>query len=215
MRKDASCTLVIGARGRGKSTKAKELLKSWPRVVAVDPMGEYARLPAYIRCETLKEVASVLKRRWQGAFKIAYVPKPPYEMRLHELAVLLMHVQKPYFDNQDARQIMLVVEEMNLSYPVTKLPPALYGATMLTLQGRHYGINMLGITQRPAEVSATYRGNCDDIYVFGLSQGLDFRAVSETIGREHEAKVRALKPHEFLHWSAGDAVKTGKNRLIK
>lgn len=215
MKKDASCVLVIGARGRGKSTLAKELLKSQRRVIVIDPMAEYARLPAYVRCDTLKAVKDALKKRWNGSFKIAYVPRPPMEVRLHELALLLMHIQKPYFENKDSRQIMLVMEEMNLSFPVTKLPPALYGATMLTLQGRHYGINMMGITQRPAEVSATYRGNCDDIYIFGLSQGLDFRAVSETIGREHETDIRALKPHEFVHWSASGAVRKGKNRLPK
>lgn len=211
--KDAGCELVIGARGRGKSTKTKLLIKALKRVVVYDPMGEYARIDIYKRCGSIKEVMDALKRGWKRGFKIAYVPVGDHAQCLHDLCKLLMHVQKPYFDEKDTRQMTLVVEEMNLSFPVTKLSPALYGMQMMTLQGRHYGINVIGVTQRPAEVSATYRGNCECIYVFGLAQGMDFKAVSDTIGREHETKVRALKQHEFLKWQSDGRVELGKNRL--
>lgn len=217
--KDAKCSLFIGARGQGKSTLAKSLIKPHKRIVVFDPMGEYARLPLYIRCETLTEVAAALKKRWRGGFKIAYIPKPPYEQNMHDLALLLMHVQKPYYNNMDDRQILLVAEEMNLSFPNRRLPPALYGQDMLTLQGRHYGINIMGITQRPAEVNKTYRGNCEDTYVFFLSEPDDIVEAARKFGagvaerRKFETEIAALKKHFYIKKSGDGKIFRGRNKL--
>lgn len=213
MNKDAKCSLYVGARGQGKSTLAKAQIKTYKRVIAYDPMGEYARLPLYIRCETLTEVKNALKKRWKGNFKIAYIPKAPYEHDMHALAVMLMHVQKPYYNEKDDKQILLVVEEMNLSFPNTKLPPSLYGQSMLTLQGRHYGINIMGITQRPAEVSKTYRGNCEDTFVFFLSEPDDIKEVARKFGKAYEGQIAALKKHEYLKKSGDGIISKGKNKL--
>lgn len=213
MIKDARCLALYGCRGSGKSTRAKQLLREHPRVIAFDPMAEYAE-HGFKEVATIKGVKDALKSQWQRDFKISYVPNGDMMSRLHYLAELIWHVQKPYGDGQDARKVLLVIEEANMGYPNQKMPPQFFGAQKLVLQGRHRGIGIMAITQRPALVSADLRGNVDEVYVFQQSQQLDINAITGVIGKEREAAIRALKPHEYLHWNRG-AIVAGKNKLSK
>jgi hypothetical protein len=214
--KDARCLTLYGCRGSGKSTRAKTLLKEYPRVVAFDPMAEYAKDKSlgFRRADTIKDVRDLLKANWAKPFKISYVPSGDFVSRLHHLSELIWHVQKPYDDGRDNRKILLLIEEANMGYPNQKLPPHLTGAQRLVLQGRHRGVEIMGITQRPALVSADFRGNVDEVYIFKQSQPLDIAAITGVIGKEHEAAIRALDTHEYLHWNRGVVTK-GKNKLRK
>jgi hypothetical protein len=213
MIKDARCLTLYGCRGSGKSTRAKQLLKDHPRVVAFDPMAEYAE-HGFKQVTTIEGVRDALKAGWSRNFKISYVPNGDMMSRLHHLSELLWHVQKPYGDGLDSRKVLLVIEEANMGFPNQKMPPQYFGAQRLVLQGRHRGIGIMAITQRPALVSADLRGNVDEVYVFQQSQQLDINAITGVIGKEHETAIRALKAHEFLHWNRGTVVK-GKNSLKK
>lgn len=210
--KDARCIAVYGRRGSGKSTRVKALLRGHKRLIVFDPMGEYGREGLAEPADTLAEVRAIMRRRWRAGFRIAYQPAGDYVAKLHHLAEFLWHAQAPYEDGSDPRKLMLVVEEMNLGFPVTKLPRGQEGMLRLVLQGRHRGIEIIGVTQRPAAVSADFRGNVAETYVLPLSQALDYKAVGEVIGREHEPKLRALQPHHWLHWD-GATLTEGRNKL--
>ena len=132
--KDARCLTLYGCRGSGKSTRAKALIKDHPRVVALDPMGEYAD-QGFKTVTTIQGVRDALKANWNRNFKIAYVPSGDFMGRLHHLSELLWHVQQPYGEGRDARKILLLIEEANMSYPNQKMPPEYFGAQRLVLQG--------------------------------------------------------------------------------
>lgn len=212
MIKDARCLTLYGCRGSGKSTKAKQLISEHRRVVAFDPMAEYAEEKGFIKCLTLKEVRDALRKNWHKDFRIAYVPNGNMMDRLHHLSELIWHVQQPYGEGKDSRKVLLIVEEANMGYPNQKMPPQYFGIQRLVLQGRHRGVGIMAITQRPALVSADLRGNVDEVYVFQQSQQLDINAITGVIGKEQESNIRALKPHDFLHWNRGQITK-GKNKL--
>lgn len=214
MIKDARCLTLYGCRGSGKSTRAKQLISEHARIVAFDPMAEYAEERGFIKCSSLIEVRDALRKNWNKNFKIAYVPNSDMMSRLHHLSELIWHVQAPYGAGKDSRKILLIVEEANMGYPNQKMPPQFFGIQRLVLQGRHRGVGIMAITQRPALVSADLRGNVDEVYVFQQSQQLDINAIMGVIGREQESAIRALKPHEYLHWNRGQIVK-GKNKLRK
>ncbi len=208
---DASMTAIYGRRGTGKTTRVKELLKSHRRVIAFDPIGEYVG-DGFTACGWA-DLGKKMGRHWRTGFKLSYSPQRGAAAEaLHELCQYLFSVQGGY--RPGAPQIVLVVEEMSLSFPVTRLPANLWGMTEICERGRHVGIGVIGTTQRPATVNTIFRGNCEDTYVFALSWATDVEAVCSMIGRDQRQKLQLLKPHEFLHCQNGQ-VTPGKNRPLR
>lgn len=208
---DATCIAIFGQRGSGKTTRTRALIAQGRRVVVFDPIGEYARSPGFAECRSLREVLKRLKAGWGRGFRIAYVPSGDHPRMLHGLASMLWQAQEPYERGIDRRQVLLVVEEMNLGYPVSKLPAGYTGMSRATLQGRHRGINVIGVSQRPALVSADFRGQVAETYALKLATAQDLDAICRVYGREHEPALRGLKEHEWLRF-AGGTVARGKNR---
>lgn len=209
--KDAGRLAVYGRSGSGKTTRVKALLKGRRRVVVFDPMDEYGRLPGFKGARSLSAVLELLKKGWRSGFKIAYVPAGDFPAKLHHLAKLLWQAQAPYAAGDDTRKLTFIVEELSLGYPSARLPRGLDKMDQVILQGRHRGLEVIGVTQRPAEISATFRGNANEAYILALGDELDHARVLRSIGKEHEAKLRALQPHEFLHWK-DNKIKKGKNK---
>lgn len=119
------------------------------------------------------------------------------------VANFILKIQDPYRAGNDDRQITLVVEEMNLGYPVQALPAEYDGMAKICNQGRHWGVNVIGLTQRPALVSTTFRGNLAEAYIFPLSWGDDKNAILQMLGREHAERLTQLQDYHCLHWRNG------------
>jgi hypothetical protein len=210
--KDAKCTAVYGRRGSGKSTLVKGLIRHCRRLVVFDPMGEYARLPGFRGAATVREIQAGLARAWDRGFRLALVPERNHEMALHALSDLLWKVQVQYDAGRDDRKITLVVEEMNLGFPNRPTRPGRDAFQRLILQGRHRGIEIIGVTQRPALVSPNFRSNTAESYFFALEDEADINIVMRKIGRARAAEYRALPNHTYLHVAGGQVIK-GRNRL--
>ncbi len=212
--KDARMIAVYGRRGSGKSTRVKRITARCRRLVVFDPCDEYAREAGLKRVTRYQSLLDAIARGWRRGFRVAFVPEPGLEaIQLSDIASILWKVQRPYELGRDARKLTLVVEEMDLSYPVRALPAEFNGMPRLCNQGRHVGIEIIGVTQRPAQISATFRGNVAESYVFPLAWAEDRNAILAIIGREHAAALAALRDHEYLHFSAG-VVSKGKNLPI-
>lgn len=211
--KDASVTLIIGMRGMGKSSKALELVRSAKMpVVVLDPTRSWPRDLKVSPCRSLKEVAAQIKKRWRSNFKIVYVPPPGTEAKaLHNLSILLTRVQSGYEAGKHTRQMMLVVEEANLGYPSQGQKPEPNAFTGAILQGRHAGLNLMAVTQRPALVHPNFRGNAQVTYCFAVSDDASRRAVLEVCGTQHRQALAGLKQYEFLEISLGNVTK-GKTK---
>lgn len=205
MKKNAEIVAVFGRRGSGKSTLTRELLMRHARIVVFDPIGDYARMPGFKGCAHVGELATALNRsRGARGFKLAYTPPAGREAEaLHHVAEMLWQLQRGYFEERDAREAMLVVEEMDLSFPANGLRAELGGFKRAILQGRHAGINIVGVTQRPALVSPTLRSNARRSYIFALADHVDYAAMGRQIGPEHVAELRALKPFHYLMFEDG------------
>ncbi len=67
------------------------------------------------------------------------------------------------------------------------------------LQGRHAGVEIIGVTQRPALVSADFRGNVIETYCFALAFDEDQRVM----GRRYAPSIAALAGHKYLHFRDG------------
>ena len=69
----------------------------------------------------------------------------------------------------------LVVEEMNLSFPVAGGVHKCTGFAEICSRGRHYGIDVIGASQRIAEVDTRFRGNCTESVVLRQEDPLMFK----------------------------------------
>lgn len=214
MARDAKATFICGRRGSGKSTRAEILARSHRATIAFDPTDEYRGF-GYTRCASLGELRDAMARSWRKGFRLAYVPPGGREAQaLHHLSGLLFAAQRPYYEGRSKRLLCTVVDEMALSYPASRLPDGMAGFQRVVNVGRHYGLEVIGVSQRPAEVSPTFRGNAAETYIYPLHSATDRATVLQMIGREHDAVLRALEPHRFLHFMDGK-VKTGRNPPLK
>lgn len=209
MRKDAPLIAVYGRRGSGKTTRVKALVKDAPAVLVFDPRDEYAGELGMRRVsgdgpEWPAELVRAIQADWQGRPWVAFVPRPGSEAeQLHRVAALLWRIQARYEAGEDDRQFTLVIEEMDLGYPVHKLPADLDGMPRLCNQGRHAGISIIGVTQRPANVSATFRGNVEKMYIFALAWGGDQQTILQMIGANRREQLIALETHQYIYIDNG------------
>lgn len=192
---------IWGRSGSGKSTYAKRLIKGRKRIVVFDPLSEYGGAGFKV-VHTVDAVRRAMRADWRG-FRIAIVPSAGSEPRtLSSLCKLLMAAQQPYKETGKGAGVTLVVEEMSLSFPVSGGAQKAPGFAQVCSMGRHYGIEVIGISQRIAEVATRFRGNCTETVVLRQKgpRDLDAAAAELGVGR---AQVEALGRLEYLHEKDG------------
>jgi len=207
---------VWGRSGSGKSSYIKQRIAKARRVVIFDPLDEYEAEGFKAVRGNLDAVRVAMRDNWRG-FRIAYVPPTGREPRaLSALGNLLIAAQEPARKKGGGPGITLVVEEMNLSFPVhggaTKAP----GFAHICSRGRHYGIEVIGASQRIAEVSTRFRGNCTETVVLAQKGPRDLEAAAAELGCD-KARVSALANLDYLQEKAGQItagqVKIPKKRM--
>jgi hypothetical protein len=148
---------------------------------------------------------------WRApAWRVAYTVAGDHVGELHKLSVYLWNAMAPYETGRDRKMLMLIVEEMDLSVPNHRLPRGSEGFKQLTLQGRHRGIEIIGVTQHPAQVPVWFRISCPERYVFAV--GLEDHGI---MGTRYRDQVAALTTHHYLRFDQGGQVTHGENRLSR
>jgi DNA helicase HerA-like ATPase len=211
---DAACIGIYGRRGSGKSTLAKSLIKPMKRVIVFDTLGEYVRELGYERCETVSHIRDGMRAGWKRGFRLALVPGGALPERFHNLAAFVWDARAPYDGDRDLDHLTVVVEEANLAIPNRQFPSGKDGALRLALQGRHRGIGLITVSQRPALVNADVRSQAGTVYFFGLTDPLDCGAVDAFAGRGWGRKARELEPHAYLKVDNG-LITLGSNALSR
>jgi hypothetical protein len=174
-------------------------------MVVFDPLDEYGPL-CNVKATNLEQVRLAMRNNWRG-FTVSYVPPAGKETRaLSSLSRLLMKAQQPYKDGKGGEGLTLVVEEMNLSFPVHGGDAKAPGFAEICSRGRHYGIEVFGLSQRIAEVATRFRGNCTETVVLRQQGPRDLDAAAAAIGCT-KAEVAALRNLDFIHEKNGDKTK--------
>lgn len=201
---DAARIGVWGASGSGKSSYVKRELKSAKRLVVFDPLDEYGPLmKGRASSSSLDQVKAIMRADFTG-FRVAYVPPSGREpAALSALCRLLMFAQQPFKDGQSTLGLTLVVEEMNLSFPVHGGAEKAPGFAEICSRGRHYGITVYGLSQRIAEVSTRFRGNCTETVVLRQQGPRDISAAMDATGAT-KGQITALKNLDFIRAKNGD-----------
>jgi len=174
---------LFGGTGSGKSYRCRQLIKGKKRVLIWDTMEEYEEKT--VVSGDMKQLIAILKQKKQ--FRIAFRPSfrdlPAQFSQFCRLsyAVGNMHV---------------VCEELNRVTRPSFAPPDWQS---MTSRGRHRGLHIIGLSQRPAGVDKDFIGNATEIYAGRLTYKRDCQAL-ESVFNEDAKLLPALKNHKQIHW---------------
>ena len=195
---------IYGRSGTGKTTLMNEAIEAVPHLIVFDAMRTRRE---HMDRLGLREVTSIEDLRdgiadgYGQGLRLWY--RPPAEMHkqieaLHRISKLLLAIQIMRYDaGKPLAPLTVAVDEMSDCFPVDKLPRDQMAFVTLCKQGRHYRINIVGATQRPAQVNTEFRGNLDERFFFSLKEPTDLRAVALTAGSEVAARVAALPEYRY------------------
>lgn len=201
VRRDPGRIALYGASGSGKTTKLNALVKSDERVISFDPAASVAGRAFEDRRGFLRAILAAKG----GPFRLVYrAPRgSDRERELAWLAGFVMNFQTGYYQGRSEKTLTLAIDEMSVCYPNVPGRPNNHPFTELCNMGRHYGVRLIGATQRPAEIGATFRGNVSTTYVFRLENDLDVDRVRKIIGLKSGDELKRLRPGECLRVENG------------
>lgn len=93
-----------------------------------------------------------------------------------------------------AGSLTLVVEELRFVTTPSRAP---LGWAQVCMTGRHRGLSVFGISQRPASIDKDFLGNCTRIRTGRLAYPEDIKSVCKVMGVP-VSKVDKLRPLEWL-----------------
>ncbi|MBA7519572.1 hypothetical protein ES705_11651 [subsurface metagenome] len=172
---------ISGQRGSGKSYWTKRYLAKIPRAIIYDALSEYDADKTFYDVEDLVD------------FLIADRARPSF------FSVSLDSIYEsdfPVFCRAAlaCENVHIVIEEIDLFSSPTYTPPELL---KLLKYGRHWGIQIIGISRRPAEVSRHFTANANRFVVFYQHEPRDLAYFRSIVGSEAD-KIQQLTDHQFL-----------------
>ncbi len=190
---------IFGSSGSGKTTKALTLVKDCKRLIVFDTLDDF--VGKFYRITSFDNLKRYLIKSYSTGFRIAYVPPAGSEpLALSELCHFLKELQTGYKYSQHCAKITLFVDELNLSFPLgySRNKPQ-NGFSFLNNQGRHYGINVIGVSQRMSQVDMPFRANLSDLFVFRLSDYNDIKTAVSMLGIDYKQKLLNLPNYKYIY----------------
>lgn len=171
---------VLGSSGSGKSTFVKrEISRGHPRLLIWDPLAEYAG-------QATSKIQDVIEAIRKPKFAVVFRPSTDPKVRQTQFDLICRAAMA-------AGNLTFVVEELRFVTTPSRAP---LGWAQVCLQGRHKGLRVYGISQRPASIDKDFLGNCTRIRTGRLAYDEDRKAVAKAIGNAD--RIAALKPLEWL-----------------
>ena len=166
-------------------------------------MGDYTAGAAVIVAD-YDALRQYLIRNYAGGFRVSFRPEFGRERdQLDRLCKLLILLQYGYGFNHYA-QVTLVVDELDEGFPsgIMQAMPK-HGFGYLCKRGRHFGVNLLGLSQRTAQVDVVFRGNLSGCYFFRQADPIDLEKSIQMLGRDYAAELRGLNNFDYIYKSGG------------
>lgn len=184
---------IFGMTGSGKSTLTRKVRGLFSRVVIFDRLQEWAHATPVHDFESFKVAYRELFEA--PAFEIVIKPRPGMSTdalldMTDKILALIYQVEM-----HQKKGLSVIFEEVWLYAPIHSIPQW-FQETMLT--GRHYGISIVGNSQRPASVSKTLVSQARHIFIGQFYEARDRKYFEECFGRIPEL---ANPPQKFtFYW---------------
>lgn len=173
---------VSGRRGSGKSYWTKELSQSLPRCVILDPLGEYKADEYFTEIETFIEFQKADKAN-PKFFTVSFNP-----VDLEEDFDLFCRAILARGD------VYLIMEELDQLSTPYNTP---YDFAKLIKYGRHYGIQIVGVSRRPAEVSRLFTSQASRFVCFPQFEPNDIKYWRSIIGKAAD-QLPTMSDYHYL-----------------
>lgn len=215
----ADIIAVIGASGTGKSSYIKgELLRKYKRLLIWSPLEKTDQYAAFCRGVVTSKITEFVALVKAGTKAIVYVPTG------NDAAV------KKQFDLfcrvvWEVENCHCLVEELSRVTMASWSPPAWKN---LSTAGRHQGITLIGVSQRPATIDKDFLGNCTEIRCYRVNYDNDAKVMADSLnlgaefgtgaGRAIRVKpidrIRSLPNFHFFHKNPDLSVRQGVNKTL-
>ena len=193
---------LFGASGSGKTTKARELTRNLKRIVYFDPLGDFVGVAGVkVIYGDVAAFKKTLAGLYTKGFKIVFISTfGQQEKQLNDICYFLVDMQAGYLTGQHNAQITLCVDELDEAfYSGIMQRDVKNGFGFLCKRGRHYGINLVGISQRTAQVDVCFRGNLSALYLFRHVDPIDTQKAMDMIGRKYKTAFENLENFHYFY----------------
>lgn len=220
---------LLGVTGSGKSFLAREIIKELTKdtkIVCVDFTSEWKK-----ELEKISLSVTVLNKDNIDAFlngtdKIGIVELPTMSNTVEVISATeklfeaIFNFAKKKYDEQTPTKISLVLEEAHTIVPEEKFlgvnnwdsKAIVNKMGQIALQGRKYGIGLLVIAQRTANVSKTVLTQCNTVICFQAFDETSFNFLGNYVGKDLVLTLPNLKQYNAI--VTGKAVKSNVPMII-
>ena len=185
-----SITVIIGRKGCGKTTRAREEMRAASRLIILDPMLEYGA--DGVQCRTFAELARYVGPNRHARYRAVLQFLDDSD---RDAAMSLATQGTP--EAPALPDVLVVGEELNRICTPSTMTPEL---KRILFQGRHYTASFLGITQRPRAIHRDVTAMADKIIVGQTQEPRDLDYLAQFIGDELAARCKDLRVGEFIVW---------------
>lgn len=208
---------IVGKSGSGKGLCVKgEIIKPWKGAILVfsplEDSDNYTEVIKGIVCTSIEQVVSAIQKGYRRVvLRAGEFPAPLVAaMAAKKIRNPQERLLKDQFDRfcRIAWELvgwMIVVEELS---QVTKASWAPQAWKKICTAGRHRGLTVVGVCQRPAQVDKDFFGNCSTIRCYKVGFMTDAKSMADVLMVDH----REILSLEYLHYIER-AVDNNTNRV--
>lgn len=194
---DSPITVVLGQRGSGKTTWVKRQLPTLPRFILWNTVND-----DYTGFEVVNDTEGLYHYVWKKRHGICqvvvnYLGERGQEEK--ELEGLLFTCQVA----EAVENVCLVIEEID-QYATTQVMP--YELRRLLKLGRHFGVSMIAVSRRPAEINRLITSQAQRFICFKTIEPNDVRYLTSIIG-ESARELPEIPLLHYLDWRHGQIEK--------
>lgn len=217
----AKIVAVIGASGTGKSSYIKgELLKKYSRLLVWSPLEKTDNYAEFCGGTVVRgKITEFIAQLKAGTKAVVYVPTGNGADEKRQFDLFCRCV----WEIEGAH---VLVEELSRVTMPSFAPPAWKN---LSTGGRHQGLTIIGVSQRPANIDKDFLGNCTEIRCYRLNYGTDAKVMADslrmestyvqgpggrTVRRKPEMVLRELPDFHFFHKNPDLSVRQGVNKKL-
>jgi len=194
---DAPITVVLGQRGSGKTSWVKQQLPAFPRFILWNTVND-----DYTGFEIVNDTESLFEYVWRKRNGICqvivnYLEEKGQEDKELEGLIFTCNVAEAM------ENICFIIEEID-TYATTQTMP--YELKRLLKIGRHYGVSMIAVSRRPAEINRLITSQAQRFICFKTIEPNDVRYLTSIIG-ESARELPEIPPLYYLDWKHGQVEK--------